>query len=87
MPHRRAHIHGTRKGQKRHNRLHKTRPTVSRKTSTLSDEEVADLVTAMSTRYGWDDSQAIRLFQLAGIRAQLEGVDTVIQAPTGSGKI
>ncbi|KAI0761242.1 P-loop containing nucleoside triphosphate hydrolase protein [Irpex lacteus] len=40
----------------------------------------------MSVRYGWDDSQIIRPFQLAGIRAQLEGVDTVVQAPMGSGK-
>ncbi|KAI0806299.1 P-loop containing nucleoside triphosphate hydrolase protein [Irpex lacteus] len=87
MPHPRTNIPAAGKGQKlRHRRLHKTRPTVSRNTSTLSDEEVAELIKTVSTRYGWDNDQAIRPFQLAGIRAQLEGVDMLLQAPTGAGK-
>lgn len=39
----------------------------------------------MSTQFGWDEG-TIKPFQLAGVKAQLEGIDTVIQAPTGAGK-
>lgn len=86
MSHGHSHSQGTRKGQKRRYRLHKTRSTAPRNTSTLTNEEIEELTKTMAARYGWDSSQAIRPFQLAGIRAQLEGVDTLIQAPTGSGK-
>lgn len=36
----------------------------------------------MAKKYGWTP----RSFQLEGIRAQIEGIDAIIQAPTGSGK-
>ncbi|KAI0075723.1 P-loop containing nucleoside triphosphate hydrolase protein, partial [Panus rudis PR-1116 ss-1] len=38
----------------------------------------------MKTTCGWEGEP--RPFQLAGIKAQLEGVDTIIQASTGAGK-
>lgn len=38
----------------------------------------------MQDAYGWTDDP--RPFQLAGVQAQLEGTDLIIQAPTGSGK-
>lgn len=50
----------------------------------LSDEETKSLAAHMRTRFGWDDDP--RPFQLAGVKAQLEGDDMIIQAPTGSGK-
>jgi len=36
----------------------------------------------MEEKYGWTPQS----FQLAGIQAQLEGVDMALQAPTGAGK-
>ncbi|KAH9915137.1 P-loop containing nucleoside triphosphate hydrolase protein [Fomitopsis serialis] len=38
----------------------------------------------MKNAFKW--SEGPRQFQLEGVRAQLEGTDTIIQAPTGSGK-
>ncbi|KAH9938036.1 P-loop containing nucleoside triphosphate hydrolase protein [Fomitopsis serialis] len=38
----------------------------------------------MKNAFQW--SEGPRQFQLEGVRAQLEGTDTIIQAPTGSGK-
>ncbi|KAI0076160.1 P-loop containing nucleoside triphosphate hydrolase protein [Panus rudis PR-1116 ss-1] len=38
----------------------------------------------MQKAYGWDEPP--RYFQIEGARAQLEGVDMIIQAPTGFGK-
>ncbi|KAH9887685.1 P-loop containing nucleoside triphosphate hydrolase protein [Cubamyces lactineus] len=38
----------------------------------------------MRERFKWDKEP--RLFQLEGVRAQLEGVDMIVQAPTGAGK-
>lgn len=38
----------------------------------------------MQETYCWDAPP--RSHQLDGVRAQLEGVDAIIQAPTGSGK-
>lgn len=48
----------------------------------LTTAAEAGLVTAIHKEYGWEP----RSFQLAGIKAQLEGQDAIIQAPTGSGK-
>lgn len=48
----------------------------------LSDEDIDRLTRKMKDTYGWYPQG----FQLEGIRAQLEGVDIMIQAPTGAGK-
>ncbi|KAH9912363.1 P-loop containing nucleoside triphosphate hydrolase protein [Fomitopsis serialis] len=48
----------------------------------LSEDDVSKLHDLIHKTYGWP----ARNFQLEGIRAQLEGVDMMIQAPTGSGK-
>ncbi|KAJ3540607.1 hypothetical protein NM688_g6204 [Phlebia brevispora] len=50
----------------------------------LTEEEHAKLAELMSEKYGWNGKP--HPFQLAGTAAQLEGIDTVIQAPTGAGK-
>ena len=50
----------------------------------LSPEDVKELATKMRTEYRW--SKDPRPHQMHGTRAQLEGRDAVIQAPTGSGK-
>ncbi len=50
----------------------------------LSDKDLEDLASRMRIAYGWDEPP--RAFQLAGVQAQLEGRDVVIQAPTGAGK-
>ncbi|OCH84388.1 hypothetical protein OBBRIDRAFT_808273 [Obba rivulosa] len=47
-------------------------------------EQLQDLATCMRTKFS--RSSDPRLFQLAGIKAQLDGLDAIIQAPTGSGK-
>lgn len=52
----------------------------------LSENEAQALVDAIRTRNMWTENKTIKSFQMAGIRAQLEGTDTIIQAPTGSGK-
>ncbi|KAI0687404.1 hypothetical protein BC835DRAFT_1419877 [Cytidiella melzeri] len=57
-----------------------------RNTHPLTEAEVAELMLQMCTKYGWPDDQLIWPFQLTGIRSQLEGVDAIVQAPTGSGK-
>lgn len=38
----------------------------------------------MQATYQWDE--AAKKFQILGVKAQLEGVDAVIQAATGAGK-
>ncbi|KAH9915831.1 P-loop containing nucleoside triphosphate hydrolase protein, partial [Fomitopsis serialis] len=48
----------------------------------LTDEDVSNLSRLMEEKYGWTPQS----FQLAGIQAQLEGVDMALQAPTGAGK-
>ncbi|KAH9840189.1 P-loop containing nucleoside triphosphate hydrolase protein [Rhodofomes roseus] len=48
----------------------------------LSAEDVSKMHTLFEEAYGWP----AREFQMEGIRAQLEGVDMMIQAPTGAGK-
>ncbi len=50
----------------------------------LTHEDLRCLAIQMRTEYGWKAEP--RPFQLAGVQAQLEGVDMIIQASTGSGK-
>ncbi|KAJ3541715.1 hypothetical protein NM688_g6047 [Phlebia brevispora] len=50
----------------------------------LSTQELQDLTAAMQREYGWDSEP--RPFQIAGVKAQLEGNDLIIQAATGAGK-
>ncbi|KAH9934406.1 P-loop containing nucleoside triphosphate hydrolase protein [Amylocystis lapponica] len=50
----------------------------------LTEEEVQELARKMQETYKWPSPPYSH--QLDGVRAQLEGVDTIIQAPTGSGK-
>lgn len=50
----------------------------------MTDTDLRELARAMRERYRWSTDP--KDFQLAGVRAQLEGVDMVIQAPTGAGK-
>lgn len=52
--------------------------------SPLTEEELQQLKEKMRTQFGWESDP--RPFQLLGAQAQLEGIDTIIQAPTGSGK-
>lgn len=66
------------KWQKRHSMKpppHKTK---------LSDSDLKTLARKMMEKYGWESEP--RPFQLAGVQAQLEGTDMIIQAPTGFGK-
>lgn len=55
-------------------------PTIVRKPITNAD--LQSLKTLIKATYGWEPQD----FQLEGIRAQLEGIDIIIQAPTGAGK-
>ncbi|KAH9949019.1 P-loop containing nucleoside triphosphate hydrolase protein [Amylocystis lapponica] len=50
----------------------------------LTEEQVQELAQKMQDTYNWPGPP--RSHQLDGVRAQLEGVDAIIQAPTGSGK-
>ncbi|PSR79153.1 hypothetical protein PHLCEN_2v7124 [Hermanssonia centrifuga] len=50
----------------------------------LTQKEVGCLTLRMRTEYGWKADP--KPFQLAGVQAQLEGVDMIIQASTGAGK-
>ena len=52
----------------------------------LSKDEEMQLAQKIAVQYGWDGERTVQPFQMAGIRAQLEAVDCVLQAPTGSGK-
>lgn len=70
---------------RRHNAT-KPKKLPPRSTAPLSESELTQLMDAMVAKYGWSEEQTVRPFQVAGIRAQLEGTDTIIQAPTGSGK-
>ncbi|KAI1784235.1 P-loop containing nucleoside triphosphate hydrolase protein [Ganoderma leucocontextum] len=47
-------------------------------------EDLESLAEKMRTAYGWDSPR--KLFQLEAVKAQLEGVDMIVQAPTGAGK-
>ncbi|KAI0772184.1 P-loop containing nucleoside triphosphate hydrolase protein [Irpex lacteus] len=57
-----------------------------RSTAPLCDNDILDLTKKLIAQYGWSETQVLQPFQLTGIRAQLEGVDAIIQAPTGAGK-
>lgn len=74
------------KGRQQGSRKDKKPNFPPRSTEPLTANELAELTTAMIAKYGWTDEQSIRPFQLAGIQAQLEGSDMILQAPTGSGK-
>ncbi|TFY62447.1 hypothetical protein EVJ58_g3853 [Rhodofomes roseus] len=50
----------------------------------LKPDQVAELCRLMKDAFQW--SEGPREFQVEGVRSQIEGVDTIIQAPTGSGK-
>ncbi|KAI0690245.1 P-loop containing nucleoside triphosphate hydrolase protein, partial [Cerioporus squamosus] len=50
----------------------------------LSEEDVHQLAAAMQKAYKWDAPP--KDFQLKAVQAQIEGVDIIVQAPTGSGK-
>ncbi|KAL1948711.1 hypothetical protein VTO73DRAFT_10517 [Trametes versicolor] len=50
----------------------------------LTEEDIQKLSALMGEHFRWDADP--RFFQLEGVRAQIEGVDMIIQAPTGSGK-
>ncbi|KAI0073144.1 P-loop containing nucleoside triphosphate hydrolase protein [Panus rudis PR-1116 ss-1] len=50
----------------------------------LTDEDLKKLAHDMRRRFNWTADP--REFQLEGTRAQIEGVDIIIQAPTGCGK-
>ncbi|OJT07078.1 ATP-dependent DNA helicase Q5 [Trametes pubescens] len=50
----------------------------------LSHDDLELLAKKMRETYGWNTDP--KPFQLAGVQAQLEGVDMIIQASTGAGK-
>ncbi|KAI0675802.1 P-loop containing nucleoside triphosphate hydrolase protein [Trametes maxima] len=50
----------------------------------LTAEEVKLLAQKMREAFGWDADP--KDFQLEAVQAQLEGVDMIVQAPTGAGK-
>lgn len=50
----------------------------------LTSDDVNKLAARMREAFKWDSDP--KDFQLAAVKAQLEGVDMVVQAPTGSGK-
>ncbi|KAI0072890.1 P-loop containing nucleoside triphosphate hydrolase protein [Panus rudis PR-1116 ss-1] len=60
-----------------------SQPT-STKRPKLTDEDVSKLGHALKNTCGWETDP--RPFQLTGIKAQIEGTDTIIQASTGAGK-
>ncbi|OJT02275.1 hypothetical protein TRAPUB_7191 [Trametes pubescens] len=50
----------------------------------LTSDDVNKLAAQMRASFKWDSDP--KDFQLAAVKAQLEGVDMIVQAPTGSGK-
>ncbi|EJF62569.1 P-loop containing nucleoside triphosphate hydrolase protein, partial [Dichomitus squalens LYAD-421 SS1] len=50
----------------------------------LTQQDVDKLAIQMRETYGWDSD--VKDFQLAAVKAQIEGVDIIVQAPTGPGK-
>ncbi len=50
----------------------------------LSEHDICVLAQQMKDPYGWNETP--RHFQLAGVMAQIERIDIMIQAPTGAGK-
>ncbi|TFY59898.1 hypothetical protein EVJ58_g5478 [Rhodofomes roseus] len=72
-------------GQNAHTLRQNARRMQPRKTRRrLTAEEVEHLSTLMQDRFRWPDKP--RFFQVEGVKAQIEGIDAIIQAPTGSGK-
>ena len=63
--------------KRKHGSKEKARPK-------LTEAQLKSLAQKMQARFHWDEEP--RFFQLEGVHAQLEGVDAIIQAPTGSGK-
>ena len=50
----------------------------------LTKKNLDNLAAKMRHTYGWHSDP--KAFQLEAIKAQLEGVDTIVQAPIGAGK-
>ncbi|EJF62115.1 P-loop containing nucleoside triphosphate hydrolase protein, partial [Dichomitus squalens LYAD-421 SS1] len=50
----------------------------------LTQDQLDNLAAKMRMTYGWDSDP--KPFQLEAVKAQLEGVDMIVQAPTGAGK-
>ncbi len=50
----------------------------------LTPAKLKDLALKMRNKFKWGDDP--RPFQLQAVQYQLEAIDTIIQAPTGSGK-
>lgn len=50
----------------------------------LTQEQLQALAKKMQESYKWDTEP--KDFQLSAVQAQIEGVDMIVQAPTGSGK-
>ncbi|KAJ2987233.1 hypothetical protein NUW54_g9487 [Trametes sanguinea] len=59
-------------------------PTGMSRRTKLTVEEAQELSSKMREIFGWDAEP--KPFQLAGVTAQIEGNDMIIQAPTGAGK-
>lgn len=57
---------------------------VLQKHSQLTPVDIQSLASKLRSQFNWDNDP--RPFQLDAIKAQLEGTDIIIQAPTGSGK-
>ncbi len=50
----------------------------------LTEEQLQFLANKMQERFKWDAKP--KDFQLEAVKSQIEGVDMIVQAPTGSGK-
>lgn len=50
----------------------------------LTPDQAQELSRLMQEKFKW--SEGPQQFQLDGVRCQIEGIHTIIQAPTGSGK-
>ncbi len=50
----------------------------------LTKEQLQDLAQKMQKHFQWDSEP--KDFQLEAVQAQIEGVDMIVQVPTGSGK-
>ena len=61
-----------------------TTATSARKRPQLTQEDINTLAHKLRETCKWDNDP--RPFQLEGIKAQIEGVDTIIHASTGAGK-
>ncbi|KAJ8456418.1 hypothetical protein ONZ51_g12136 [Trametes cubensis] len=59
-------------------------PTCTSPKVHLNEEQMQQLASLMRSRFKWDSNP--RFLHLEGVRAQLEGVNMIIQAPTGAGK-